>query len=128
MFTRATAICLMVAILSANFARLFVYAGFELNKQYIAAELCENINKPWLHCNGHCYFMKKVEQARENEKKQATRDNFTKTSVSFFNQPSSITFIEPALLTSNKAVSSIYTFQYNSTYINTPFIPPKTVA
>ena len=128
MFTRATAICLIVAILSANFSRLFVYAGFELNKQYIAAELCENINKPWLHCNGHCYFMKKVEQARENEKKQATRDNFTKTSLSFFTQPLSVIFLEPALLTPNKAVSTHYNLPYSSRYINTPFIPPRLVA
>lgn len=128
MFTRSTAVILIVAILSANFSRLFVYAGFELNKKYIAAELCENINKPWLHCNGHCYFMKKVEQARENEKKQATRDNFTKTSVSFFNQPLSVKFLEPALLSPNKAVSTRYNFEYSSRYINAPFLPPKLVA
>lgn len=128
MFTRATAFVLIVTILSANFSRLFVYAGFELNQKYIAAELCENINKPWLHCNGHCYFMKKIEQAKENEKKQATRDNFEKTSVSFYNEPVSLHFIEPTLLKPAKADAIFYTSQYNSRYINTPFIPPKSFA
>ena len=59
---------LIFALISANFSRLFVYAGFELNRNYIAAKLCENRNKPWLHCNGKCYFMKKIKQAEEKEK------------------------------------------------------------
>jgi hypothetical protein len=59
---------LIVALVSANFSRLFVYAGFELNRNYIATHLCENRDKPWLHCNGKCYFMKKLKQAEEKEK------------------------------------------------------------
>ncbi|MDR3697675.1 hypothetical protein [Mucilaginibacter sp.] len=59
---------LIVAVMSASFSRLFVYAGFELNRNYIATHLCENRDKPWLHCNGKCYFMKKIRQAEEKEK------------------------------------------------------------
>jgi len=127
MLKRSISFVLIVTILSANFARFFVYAGFELNKKYIAAELCENINKPWLHCNGHCYFMKKIEQARNNEKKQATKDNFAKTAVSFFNQPAQIAFIAPTLLSHIKG-NSAYTLQYSSRYIETVFLPPKFAA
>jgi len=68
MVRRFVAYFLIAALVSANFSRLFIYAGFELNKNYIAAKLCENRNKPWLHCNGKCYFMKKVRQAAEKEK------------------------------------------------------------
>jgi len=59
---------LMVALLSSNFSSLFVFAGFELNHDYIATHLCINRDKPWLHCNGHCYFMRKIKQAQEKEK------------------------------------------------------------
>jgi hypothetical protein len=59
---------LIVTVIAANFSRLFVYAGFELNRNYIAAHLCQNLDKPWLHCNGKCYFIKKVKQADEKEK------------------------------------------------------------
>jgi len=95
MLNRVTAIVLLVALLSANFSRLFVYAGFELNKKYIAAQLCENVDKPWLHCNGHCYFMKKVRQVQEKEKsnerqtqKSLFQEVFVKSSnsVKFFSQ------------------------------------------
>ena len=68
MLNRVTVIILLVALISANFSRYFVYAGFELNRNYIAAKLCENRDKPWLHCNGRCYFMKKIKQAQESEK------------------------------------------------------------
>src|SRR5476651_1035706 len=68
MVRRVIAYLLIVASVSANFSRLFVYAGFELNRNYIATHLCENLDKPWLHCNGKCYFMKKVKQAEEKEK------------------------------------------------------------
>ncbi|WP_233260724.1 hypothetical protein [Pedobacter sp. HMWF019] len=57
-------------MLGANFSRLFIYAGFELNKNYIASALCENRDKPQLHCNGKCYLMKKLKQAEEKEKSQ----------------------------------------------------------
>ena len=68
MIRKITVLFLIAAIVSANFSRLFIYAGFELNKNYIAAKLCENRNKPLLHFNGKCYFMKKIKQADEKEK------------------------------------------------------------
>jgi hypothetical protein len=64
------AFLLIVAILGGSFSRLFIYAGFELNQKYIAANLCENRDKPWLHCDGKCYFMKKIKQAEEKEKSE----------------------------------------------------------
>lgn len=68
MLNRFVAILLIVFTLSANFSKLFVFAGFELNKTVIANTLCENRNKPWLHCNGKCYLIKKIRQAEEKEK------------------------------------------------------------
>lgn len=64
---KLTAILLIFAIISCSFSRFFMYAGFELNRNYIATKLCENRNKPWLHCNGKCYFMKKIKQAEEKQ-------------------------------------------------------------
>ena len=70
MLNRITAIILLFSLVSANCSRYVVYAGFEMNKNYIASKLCENRDKPWLHCNGHCYFMKKIKQVQENEKNE----------------------------------------------------------
>ena len=68
MFKRFLALLLIVMMITANFSRLFIYAGFEANHKYIAEKLCENRDKPWLHCNGRCYLMKKIKQADEKEK------------------------------------------------------------
>ena len=70
MFQRGITILLIVCTISANFARLFVFAGFELNQKYIASTLCENRDKPWMHCNGKCYLMKKIKLAEEKEKNE----------------------------------------------------------
>ena len=50
-------------------------AGFtiywKLNQSYISQILCENKDKPQMHCNGKCYLKKqlnKVDEERANEK------------------------------------------------------------
>lgn len=65
-----TAIILIATLLISSLTRWFVYAGFELNRGYIAEKLCENRDKPMMHCNGKCYLAKKIKQAEEKEKKQ----------------------------------------------------------
>jgi len=68
MLRQVIAYLLIVASVSASFSRLFVYAGFELNRNYITTHLCENQDKPWLHCGGKCYYVKKIKQTEEKEK------------------------------------------------------------
>lgn len=125
MLKRFTAIVLLVALISSNCSLFFVYAGFELNHKYIAENLCINKNRPWLHCNGKCYFMKKIHQAEENEKKQEAKDNLSRLEVSFFQEPYQVAFIEPVILEANKSTFPRYTYQYSSRYIETIFRPPK---
>ncbi|SFA39792.1 hypothetical protein SAMN04488511_101526 [Pedobacter suwonensis] len=70
MLNRFVAISLLFALIGSNFSRFFIYAGFEVNQKYITEKLCENRNRPWMHCNGKCFLMKKLKQAEEKEKKQ----------------------------------------------------------
>jgi hypothetical protein len=67
-FRKLAAYILMLSLLTANCGQLFVYAGFQLNQKYIAAELCVNKNRPELHCNGKCYLMSKLRQAEQKER------------------------------------------------------------
>ena len=64
---KLTAILLIILVISSSFSRFFIYAGYEMNRSYIANKLCENRNRPWLHCNGKCYLMKKIKQAEEKQ-------------------------------------------------------------
>ena len=68
MFKSILAQILIFTTLAANFSQLFVYAGFEMNENYIVSELCINRDKPQLQCNGKCYLMKKLKQAEQKEK------------------------------------------------------------
>jgi hypothetical protein len=70
MVRRITGFLLIAALLSVNFSTLFIFAGFELNRDYVATHLCVNRDKPWLHCNGKCYFMRKIKQEQEKENSQ----------------------------------------------------------
>src|ERR1700744_4970155 len=78
------ALLLIVAVISSSFSRVLMYAGFEMNQKYIAQNLCINKDRPWLHCNGHCYFMKKIQQAEEKEKSdnsQSQKNRLQETDV-----------------------------------------------
>lgn len=97
---------LLLAMIGANYSRLFVYAGFERNKSFIIKELCENRNTPEMKCEGKCFLKKGLAAAEEKEKKQE-KDTRIKASVDIFlvNKPFVFTFIrsltqrkEPALL------------------------------
>lgn len=69
MYKRLVVIFLLVTLISSNLSWFFAFAGFELNHKYIAENLCVNRDKPWMHCNGKCYLMRKLKQAEEKEKK-----------------------------------------------------------
>ncbi len=77
MLIKPISILLLFSLLSANCASLMVFLGFEANQNYIAKELCENRNKPELHCNGKCYLMKKLKQAQDKEQKQERQSQKT---------------------------------------------------
>lgn len=128
MLKRLTAFCLLAALISSNFSRFFAFAAFEANQKYIAQNLCVNKSRPWLHCNGHCYFMKKIRQSEENEKKQAAKDNLNKLEISFFQEPFQFTFPVRALIQSSNSSFPRCTYQYSNRYIDTIFRPPKQIA
>ena len=97
MMRRFTAYLLMAALVSANFSRLFVYAGFELNRNYIVTHLCENISKPWLRCDGKCYFIKKVKQTDEKEKTDGRQSQKNLFQEAFFSKKPGIRFYSKVL-------------------------------
>jgi hypothetical protein len=55
-----------------------LYLDFEIRRDYIVANLCENRNKPQLKCNGKCYLAKRLAAAQKQEQKQAENDYVSK--------------------------------------------------
>lgn len=72
-----------------------VYLDFELRRDFIIENLCENRFKPQLKCNGRCYLAKKLHKiAEENATKQTEKqgqsikkileEDFEPTTISVF--------------------------------------------
>jgi hypothetical protein len=125
MLKRITILVLIFVVFVANFSTVLVYVGFKLNRQFIAANLCINRLKPGLHCNGHCYFMRKIKQAEDSEKKQASRGSSSRVEISFFQEPFSISFIEPQIVDKAPVGIQIGDYKFSSQYLDTIFRPPK---
>ena len=41
------------------------FIEYEINKKYIAEVLCENKDKPMMHCNGKCHLKKQLKKAND---------------------------------------------------------------
>ena len=37
-------------------------ADYVINYKHISQDLCENKDKPWMHCNGKCYLKKEIKK------------------------------------------------------------------
>jgi hypothetical protein len=53
-------------IMTQAFSKWIVITEFNMYRNYIAKNLCENRYRPQLHCNGKCVLMKKM-AAEENQ-------------------------------------------------------------
>lgn len=51
-----------------------LYLDFEIRRDYIVANLCENRNRPMLNCNGKCYLAKRIAETKKQEERQAEQD------------------------------------------------------
>ena len=69
---------LMLLILAQSFGKCFVVIEYNLNKDFIARNLCINKAKPKLHCNGKCQMMKKL---AEEENQNSTNNNAGKIKI-----------------------------------------------
>ena len=45
---------------------------YNANKAYIARVLCENRNRPQLHCDGKCYLAKKLKAQQDRQDKETS--------------------------------------------------------
>lgn len=121
MFRRVISLFLLLAVVSANFSRLFVYAGFGINQKYIASNLCENRSKPWMHCNGRCYLMKKIKQAEEKEKSDERQTQKSLFQESYFVVSSEIKFYAQLL----QVVVTPYRSNFQTPNFGVIFRPPQ---
>lgn len=63
---------LILLVLLQTFSREVLVVDFTLNQATITARFCVNKARPQLHCDGKCYFAKKLKQQEERESKSGS--------------------------------------------------------
>ncbi|HLX90193.1 MAG TPA: hypothetical protein VKR32_00840 [Puia sp.] len=59
---RLAAIIMIPAIAGTTFSKAIALLDYQLNRDYIAAKLCENKNKPGCCCHGKCFLKKQLQK------------------------------------------------------------------
>ena len=63
---------LLFATLLPTVSQWGIIAHYQLNKAYITRVLCENRDKPQLHCDGQCYLSKQLKARQDKQDKETT--------------------------------------------------------
>jgi len=63
---------LLVATLLPTVSQWGTIAYYHANKDYIARVLCENRDRPELHCDGHCFLAKRLKAQQEKQDQETT--------------------------------------------------------
>lgn len=64
---KIVAIVAALAILLQSFNQVVIVAAYYANKDYIARNLCENRDKPQMHCEGKCCLKKKLAKESQSQ-------------------------------------------------------------
>ena len=109
-------------MLAQTFSRFFIVVDYEINKEYIAKNLCENKDKPALKCHGKCQMMKQLKQEEQKDQQNPERKMENKFEVISF-QPTTL-HIAPFY-----TVGTNHFFEtrecISPVYLAAPFHPPR---
>ncbi|MCK5872773.1 MAG: hypothetical protein KAG26_08100 [Methylococcales bacterium] len=104
-----------------TFSQLFIVGDFIYNQDYIAANLCENIEKPELECNGKCHLKKELtkDTKEKHEDKIVIADN-----VLFFDAQNVEIILDEPIFFSEVKTYSHYLEKDVVSYTASVFHPP----
>ena len=68
MLRQLPVILLVIGFLGQTFSQCLILLDYQISRNYIAANLCENRDKPAMKCQGKCYLCKRLKN--ENKKDQ----------------------------------------------------------
>jgi hypothetical protein len=116
---------LLIATLLPAISPWGTIAYYHANKDYIARVLCENRDRPELHCDGQCYLAKQLKAQQDKQDKETTERVQNTPIVQLFCEAS-----QPFLFRAvGSAWSSVdfpdYSFPAYTTSLKGPFHPPQ---
>lgn len=118
---------IFASLFTQCFLQLGIVTYYELNKNYIAHNLCENRDKPQLKCCGKCYLHKQLKKADATDNPQNIPDKFSKAEAAAYILPqswNSIAYSVPANIpVKNPAAQHLHGISFYSPV----FHPPATI-
>jgi hypothetical protein len=92
---------------------LGIIAHYQLNRDYIARILCENRDRPELHCDGQCYLAKRLKAQQDKQDQDTTKQVQNLPIVQLFcDVAPSFTFSHPGQLRQSIRFAAILLSQY----------------
>jgi hypothetical protein len=88
-----------------------VYLDFEMRKDFIIQNLCENRFKPQLNCNGQCYLAKKLHKIAEDNATKETQKQGASMKKIMEEVFEATPFFSYNLMVKNLSTKSIYSYQ-----------------
>jgi hypothetical protein len=79
---KSAAILALLCILLQTFSQVVIVLVYYANKDFIAKNLCENRDKPKMHCEGKCCLKKKL--AKEGKEQAPSTRNQKSEEVALF--------------------------------------------
>lgn len=120
------AILLCVSLLTQCLAHLGIIGYYQVNKDYIARNLCENKDKPQMKCCGKCYLKKQLKKLDENdESSRAPQVKIEKNEIVTFILPQSIYFTEHRIIVATSVLNPFVLHLHDSLYPSSVFHPPS---
>ena len=94
LFKQCAAVFLLLALLMQTFSKVVIVVDFYANQETIARTLCENRDKPMMHCCGRCQLRKRLAKEDNQDKNSPERKSDNRNEV-LFCEKNTQTFIAP---------------------------------
>lgn len=114
---------LLTLLLMQTFSKWALILQYEINKDYITRQLCENKLKPQLQCNGNCLLMKKMKAEQKDNDPINNSQGKIITELPFLANSNSINTADVFQLTERIFNSRYFIKKYTSP-ITAIFHPP----
>jgi hypothetical protein len=115
-------ILLLVGFLGQTFSKYFIVLDYQLNKSYIAANLCENRNRPEMKCAGKCYLCRRLKNEEKKDQDNPERKAENKFESTSF--PSGLVLRHPTPVTTTLQYPHFQEAICNS-FTGSVFHPPQ---
>lgn len=115
---------LFIALLAQTYSRFSVYLGFELNKNYLIQNRCENRAKPKSCCKASCVLTKELQKSDNQENSPKSSNKSEKFETIYFSSSSTF-FITPHALLIQKSFMPKTVTEIPNGIAFSVFHPPK---